>query len=78
MNLRGGSLLEFRQAVDDARPQVVSKLDLDHLRSEILPNPSDVFGGELQLSSTSFDQVIEEQRQQMVSVLVAGKLPESS
>lgn len=65
-------LQKLRQAVDDAKPQVVSKLDLHHLGGKIRPNLSQFLGGELQLTSASLDQVVDEQRGQVLGFLVAG------
>jgi hypothetical protein len=63
-------LSEFRQAVDDAKPQIISKLDLDHLSHKILPNLSNFLSGELQLSPTSFDQVVDQQGGQVLRFLI--------
>ena len=48
------------------------ELDLHHLGGETFPGPSNFFCGELQLSPTSFYQVIHEQRGQVLGFLVAG------
>lgn len=71
MSIRRG-LPKFRQAVDDAKPQVIPKLDLHHFGGEVFPDLSNFLGGELQLSPTSLYQVIDEQRGQVVGFLVAG------
>ena len=66
------ALPEFRQAVDDAKSYVIPKLDLHHFSRETFPGPSNFLCGELQLSPTSFDQVIDEQRGQVAGFLVSG------
>lgn len=58
----GVALPELRQAIDDAKSYVIPKLDLHHFSRETFPSPTNFFCGELQLSSTSFYQVINEQR----------------
>ena len=51
-------LLEFWQAVDDAKPQVIPKLDLHHLGGEVVPDLLNFLGAELQLPPATFDQVV--------------------
>ena len=70
----GLALPELRQPVDDAKSYVIPKLDLHHFGRETFPGPSNFLCGELQLSPTSFYQVINEQRGEVLSFLVAGVL----
>jgi len=58
----GEVLSELRQPVDDAKSYVIPELDLHHLGRETFPSLSNFLCGELQLSPTSFDQMIDEQR----------------
>ena len=48
-----GKLLQFQQAVDDAQLRIVTQLDLDHLRGEVLADLLDFLDAELQLSPGS-------------------------
>jgi hypothetical protein len=66
------ALLELRQALNDAKSYVIPKLDLYHFGSEAFPGPSNFLCGKLQLSPTSFYQVIDEQRGQVLGFLVTG------
>ncbi len=68
----GVALLELRQAIDDSKSYVIPKLDLHHFGSETFPGPPNFLCGELQLSPTSFYQVIDEQRGQVLGFLVTG------
>lgn len=65
-------LLELGQAVDDAKPQVISELDLHHLGGEVLPDLSNFLRSELQVSSTTFDKVVNQQRCQVLRIFITG------
>jgi hypothetical protein len=69
---RGCYLLEFRQAVNDAKSEIISKLDLDHLGRELLAHLANFLRSELHLSATSLDQMIDEQRGQVLRLFVTG------
>jgi hypothetical protein len=66
------ALSEFRQAVDNAKSQVVPKLDLDHLGGEVIPNLSNFLSRELQLSPTTFDEVVNQQGGQVLRIFITG------
>lgn len=68
----GVVLLELRQAVDDAKPQVIPKLDLHHLGGEVFPDLSNFLRAELQLSPATFDEVVDQQGRQVLRVLITG------
>jgi hypothetical protein len=71
---RVGRLLELRQAVDDAKSQVVPESDLHHLAGELLSDLSHILRSELQFPSTSINEIIDKQGRQVVNFLVAGML----
>jgi len=72
--LRVTSLLEFRESIDDAKSQLISELDLDHLTDKLLPHLPNLLGGELQLPSTPLDEMIDKQRCEVLNLLVTGML----
>ena len=72
--LRAGCLLEFGQAIDDAKSQVISESDLHHLAGELLSNLPHILGSELQFPSTAINEMIDKQGRQVVNFLIAGVL----
>lgn len=68
------SLLKFREAINDAKSQLIPKLDLDHLTDKLLPHLSNLLGGKLQLPSTSLDEMIDKQGCEVLNLLVTGML----
>jgi hypothetical protein len=54
-------LLQFRNPVDDAEPDIVAELDLDHLPGQTFADLVHVVHRELNLSPASLDEVIEQQ-----------------
>ena len=72
--LRAGRLLEFRQAVDDAKAQVIPESDLHHLAGELLSDLPHILRSELQFPSAPINEMIDKQGRQVVNFLVAGML----
>ena len=66
------ALPKLRQAINDAKSYVIPKLDLHHLGGEIITDLSNFFCGELQLSPTSFYQVIDKQGSQVLRFLITS------
>jgi hypothetical protein len=68
------ALPEFRQAIDDAKSQVIPESDLHHRGGELLSDLSHILGSELQFPSTPINEMIDKQGRQVVNFLVAGVL----
>jgi hypothetical protein len=67
-----GGVLKFRQAVDDAKPQVLAQLDLHHLGRELLAHLANFLSSELHLPTASFDQIIDKQGGEELRFFVTG------
>jgi hypothetical protein len=69
-------LLQLRDAIDDAEPDVVAELDLDHLRRKAFADLVHVAHCELDLTAAALDEVIEQQGREVADLLVVGMLTE--
>jgi hypothetical protein len=54
-------LRQFRQAIDNSQPHLISYLHLHHLGRETLTNPMGILQLELNLSATLLNEVKEQQ-----------------
>lgn len=69
-------LLQFRNPVDDAEPDVIAELDLDHLRRQAFADLVHVVHRELDLSPASLDEVIKQQSGEITHFLIVGMFAE--
>ena len=65
-----GSLLKFRQAIDDAQAHFFSHLHLHHLGRQAFTNPMGILHLKLNLSATSFNEVKEQQVRDVLQFIV--------
>ena len=67
-----GRLLEFWQAIDDAKSDFITDLHLHHLSRETGAHTLRVFQFELDLTSAALDQMKQQQGGQPVQFLIGG------
>ena len=67
-----GRLLEFWQAIDDAKSDFITDLHLHHLSRETGAHALGVFEFELDLPSAALDQMKQQQGGQPVQFLIGG------
>ena len=69
-------LLELGNAIYDAKFHVVAQLNLDHLRGETLADMIHVLCSELEVSPASLDQMVQQERGEVLDLIVVGMLTE--
>lgn len=69
-------LLQFGNPIDDAEPDIVAELDLDHLCRQAFADLVYVVHCELDLSPASFDEMIEQQGGEITHFLIVGMFAE--
>jgi hypothetical protein len=72
----GKSLLQLRHAINDAEFHVIAELDLHHFGRKALPDVEHVLRGELELAAAPFDEMIQQQRGEILDLVVVGMLAE--
>jgi hypothetical protein len=66
----GTTLAQFRQAVDDSKPDLITDLHLHHFSREAGSHTLGIFQLELDLPSATFDKMKEEHRREPLQFLV--------
>jgi hypothetical protein len=66
----GASLLQFRQAIDNSQPYLISHLHLHHFGGETFMNPMGILHLKLNLSATSLNEVKEQQVRDVLQFVV--------
>jgi len=64
-------LLQFRQAIDDTQSHFVAHLHLHHLGGQAFTDPKGIFHFKLNLSTTSLNEVKEQQVRDVLQFLVS-------
>ena len=67
-------LRQFRQAIDNSQPYLISQLHLHHLGRQALTNPMGVLHLKLDLSATLLNQVKEQQVREVLQFIVTRVL----
>jgi hypothetical protein len=70
----GTKLAQFRQAVDDSKPDLITDLHLHHFSRQAGSHTLSIFQLELDLPSATFDEMKEEHRRKPLQFLVGGIL----
>lgn len=69
-------LRQFWKAIDNSEVHFVPHLHLNHFGGQAGPDPLSIFDLELDLASTAFNQVVQQQRSEVLQIFVAGMLAE--
>jgi len=67
-------LRQFRQAIDNSQPYLISHLHLHHLGRQAFTNPVGILQLKLNLSTTLFNEVKKQQVREMLQIIVTGVL----
>ena len=74
--INGRDLLQLRHAVDDAKSDVITELNLNHFGRKVFADLIHVVHGEADLTAASLDEVIEQERGEVADFFVVGMLAE--